>query len=145
MNCLLRSTKILQSFGKEGSIGSNGLALCNIQLVPGAVVVTQNNSADVTFDGHTAICIVTDNTGIGGCLTTGVIVVEPVVLPTGPGKGTLIALQILSGKAIYIGPCVVTGFDDKSIGRDGVGIEYRFLSLTSIFTGTVPGDGLAGL
>ena len=84
--------QILQHICEQRGIGCHSITGSYIQLIPCTIVIAKNNTGQEVLDCFAATCFVTNNTGIGGCLAAGIVVVEPEVCKTSPGKGATIVL-----------------------------------------------------
>ena len=92
-----------------------------------------------------AAVLVADDPGIGRCLSTGIVVVEPKAGKTRPCKGASVAGKILIREMIYIGVRIPSCLNDEGMGRNGVGVKNGGHGVTLVLTGVIPGNSLSGL
>ena len=142
---LIAGTQVFQGCGIQRGIRCYGFALGNVQLVPGTVFAAKDNLCQIVLNGLTATFFVADDPGIGICLSTGIVIVEPEAGETAPCEGAAIACQVLIGKMVHVGIGIPPGLDDEGVGCDGESVKDGGHGFAIVLASAVPGDRLAGL
>ena len=141
LDCQIAGSQVFQNSRIQGTVRCHGLPLCHIQLVPGSITVSENNSGEELLDSQTAVRFITDDIGRCFGLAAGVVIVEPVVGKTHPGELAVIFGKTAVGEMIDIGIGIPLCFHDEGVRGDGIGVKDCGSRGTVVLACGVPWQG----